>query len=496
MTAKVFQSAAAAVALLLALDVAQAQTTNAAGETKNSVPVQPAAPASGFDEAVKQFKKPADGLTLGADFRARNEYYNNIVTLNEASPLHEQDVIRYRGRLWGTATPAPDFSLNGRLSFEARQWIDPSFVGAYLRKTGMEWRYAMLDLLNAKWTNAFHQPLTITVGRQDIMMGDFYDWWLVMDGTPGDGSWTTHFDSARFTVEAKDIKTKFDLIYINQKAQPDAWLPTIGSSTSYPLTDQNEQGAILYVSNKSVKNTQLDGYFIYKNDKRATFMVAGVPKTPGDNADIGTIGGKITGTPAPNWQYSVEGAYQFGTKYDRIAGVFARRDIRAYGGKGKLTYLLKDSLNNQFSLAGEILSGDDPKTGGTDEMFDILWGRWPRWSELYIYSYIYETSGKIAQMNNLARLGYTWSFVPVKGTSLSLTYNALFALEKTPTRTVAPTLFSNAGRFRGHHVQAVLKRQFNKYISGHLWGEWVRQGDFYTKRDLLTFIRTEIMFTF
>ncbi len=286
------------------------------------------------------------------------------------------------------------------------------------------------------------------------------------------------------------------MIYLNQKAVLDAWLPTAGNPSSYPMSDQNEQGAILYVSNKSIKNTQIDGYFIYKNDRRATFMVAGVPKTPGDNADIGTVGGKITGTPNENWQYSIEGAYQFGSKYDRISGIFARRDIAAYGGKGKITYSLKDDLNNQFILSGEILSGDDPKTPGKDEMFDVLWGRWPRWSELYIYSYINETSGKIAQMNNLGRLGYTWSFVPVKGTSVSLTYNALFAMESTPTRTVAPTLFSDNGRFRGHYVQAILKRQFDKYTSGHLWVEMIKEGNFYTSRDVLTFIRAEIMFTF
>jgi len=496
MTAKMFQSAVVSVTLLFALGVARAQGTSAAGEAKSPAPAQPAAPASGFDELVKEFKKPADWLTLGADFRARDEYYDNIVTLNDGSLLHEQNVVRYRGRLAASFAPSADFGVYTRLAAEVREWTKPSFVGSYKNKTGIEWRYATLDIFNAKWAKAFGLPLTITAGRQDIMMGDYYDWWLVMDGTPGDGSWTTCFDSARFTIEAKDIKTKFDLIYINQRAQPDAWLPTLGSSTSYPLTDQNEQGAVFYLSNKSLKDTQVDAYVIYKNDRRATFRVAGVLKTPGDNADIATVGGKITGTPTGNLQYSVEGAYQFGSKYDRISGVFARRDISAYGGKAKLTYSLKDSLNNQFGLACEVLSGDDPKTSDKDEMFDVLWGRWPRWSELYIYSYINETSGRIAQMNNIARFGPSWSFVPVKGTTFSLMYNALFALEKTPSRTVAPTLFSNSGGFRGHYVQAILKHQFNKYTSGHLWGEWVRQGDFYTKRDLLTFIRAEIMFTF
>jgi hypothetical protein len=45
-------------------------------------------------------------------------------------------------------------------------------------------------------------------------------------------------------------------------------------------------------------------------------------------------------------------------------------------------------------------------------------------------------------------------------------------------------------------VQAVLKYQFNKYTSSHLWAEWVKQGDFYTNRVQLTFFRAEVMFTF
>jgi len=59
MTAKMFQSAVVSVTLLFALGVARAQGTSAAGEAKSPAPAQPAAPASGFDELVKEFKKPA-----------------------------------------------------------------------------------------------------------------------------------------------------------------------------------------------------------------------------------------------------------------------------------------------------------------------------------------------------------------------------------------------------------------------------------------------------
>lgn len=281
-----------------------------------------------------------------------------------------------------------------------------------------------------------------------------------------------------------------------QATQPDEWLPTIGSSECYPLTDQRETGVILYVSNKSLPATQIDGYFLMKHDRQQTVTVGGATKLSGDNADLYTFGGKVTGTIAPKLQYSLEGALQFGTKEDRIAGRFAERDVRAWGGKARLTYSLRDALNQQLNLTGEILSGDDPSTAERDEMFDVLWGRWPLWSELYIYSVIQETGGRVAQMNNLGRLGGGWSCKPGKGTSVSLAWNALFALEQVPTRAVTPALFSRAGNFRGHYVQAVLKHPFNAHLSGHLWAERVWQGNFYTHRGALTFLRAELMVAF
>jgi Alginate export len=459
-----------------------------------------------WDRRIQAMKTPVDWLTWGTDFRVRNEYYNNIISLSPASALSEQDVVRYRGRLWAGVTPVTNLTFNGRVSAEPRLWVKPSFTSAFGAESGMEWRYGIVDNLNVKWSNVLDLPLTITAGRQDILLGDYYDWWLVSDGTPGDGSWSFFLDSIRMTYDAKDIKTKFDLIYIYQNAEPDGTLPTIGSAsfrnpdtdlrTDYQLMEQNEQGVIAYVSNGSIPNTRVDGYFIYKRDEQQTFEKLGAHSIPGDNANIYTFGGKVTGAPWDHWQYSTEGAYQFGNKQDRISGVFADRDIDAYGGKLKLTYLFKDRWNDQLSLVGEYLSGDNPNTKGKDEMFDVLWGRWPRWSELYIYSYIPETSGKVAQMNNVGRVGPSWTCNPTKELALGLMYNALFAPEETPSRTVAPTLFSDNGNFRGHYLQAVAKYQFTKNFSGHLWGEWIWEGDYYAQRDLMSFLRAEVMFTF
>jgi hypothetical protein len=498
----------------LAATTALAQTQTAASTGAASAPpagVQPATPVAAtqaappatafdqFDQWTKDMKNPVPWFSWGADVRLRNEYMDNNIFLNNSAPLHEQDYFRFRERIWASVMPVTNVSVNARFSGEQREWMKPAAAGQYAGREGLEERYGILDNAYVKWSNIGGVPLSISAGRQDVQFGEPMNWWLVADGTPNDGSWTMFLDSIRVNYDAKNIKTKVDAVYIYQNARPDAWMPTLGESgdhtpVPYNLTEQNEQGVILYLSNTSVENMQLDGYFIYKRDDKAY--------SNGDNADIYTLGGKISGTPAPHLAYSLEGAYQFGNKQDAtvnpayVNSPTDWRQISAYGANGKLTYLFKDKFDNKLSLIGEILSGDDPNTKGTDEMFDILWGRYPRWSELYVYSYVQETSKRNGQMNNIIRFGPNWTCTPIKDTTLSVTYNAMFAPVETPTRQVNTTYFTDNGNFRGHYLQSVLKHKFNDHLSGHLWSEFVWAGDYYTHRELMTFLRAEMVFTF
>ena len=94
------------------------------------------------------------------------------------------------------------------------------------------------------------------------------------------------------------------------------------------------------------------------------------------------------------------------------------------------------------------------------------------------------------------RFGGGWTFWPMKNTQFGAYYNALFAPEEVPTRTTNASLFSQEGNFRGHYLQAVLNHTFSKHVKGHLWSEFIWQDDFYTDRELLTFLRAEMLFTF
>jgi hypothetical protein len=507
----------ATLAAVTALADAQNPPTSAPEAPPPVVPApaaqvaSPTPPPSAWDQWLKKVKNPT--INWGGDVRLRNEYVNNALTLSDnAAPRHEQDYFRFRERVWLSFSPYTDMMVNARLAAEQREWMKPAnasqyYANATTSRSGFEERYGILDNAIFKWTNILDQPLTFSGGRQDIALGDPDDQWLVMDGTPGDGSWTFFFDSLRATYELKEAKTKLDLIYLYQNALPDEWIPTIGRSGGnlrpdgvkkpYYLTEQDEQGIIVYLSNKSLKDMQIDGYFIYKADRRTdtTYL------KNGDDADIYTLGAKVTGTPEEHWSYSAEGAYQFGSKQDPMVlpASTARRDLCAFGGKVRVNYLVKDPLKNQVSFIGEFLSGDRPGTKGQDEMFDVLWGRWPRWTELGTWNCATETGGKYLQLNNLGRVGLNWNVTPVKGLNFNAMYNALFAPESVPTRDTTTTTverFSDHGNFRGHFVQTILKYQFNKNLSAQVKDELLWEGNYYKQRDLQSFVRTELVLTF
>lgn len=474
----------AAVSLLSAS--AQNQTAAAPSKAGGSAPT--AAAGSAADDWAARLKNPVDWLTWGADLRVRNEYFDNLLTLSPANPLHEQDYFRFRTRVWMNLKPTDGVSLNTRLAIESREWLNQAGYTLKKGRTGWDWSEGVIDNLNVAWRAPLGLPATLTIGRQDLMLGEG---WLVLEGTPNDGSSTVDFDAARLTYEFKEQHTTLDVIGIFQHAESDQWLPPINNQHRY-LGDQDEKGAILYVANKSLPAANVDGYFMYKHDDRLSSAAGKY----GDDADIYTFGARLSGIWRGHWKYSAEGAYQCGRKFDpnvKFPVVSTEyRDLEAFGFNSKLAYLFQDAWNNQLNFSAEFLSGDDPNTTN-DEMFDSLWGRWPRWSEIGLYSYAAET--RIGQEANLWRFGPGWSCTPAKRMELAASYFALFAPQEIPTREASAALF-NGGNFRGHFVQAVMKYKFNSHLAGHLWGEGLFPGDYYARHSAILFLRAELTATF
>lgn len=460
------------------------------------------APASVSDKDwTDDWKQPTSWFKWGADERIRQEYLNNPFFYDTDPPGPEYNQLRVRSRIWGTVTPWDNFEAYIRLTNEARYYWSPESKPGDLQNASGDWDYSdiLFDNLNIKLKNLFETKSTLTVGRQDFLTPQgapsFGDGWLILDGTPLDGSRTVYFDAARLNIELESYKTNVDVVFINQYSDPDEWLSPINSESYTPLMEQDELGVILYARNKSIERTQIDGYFIYKHDTLAE-IDNDIEWNKGDKGDIYTIGARVGHEFNKNWKANIEAAYQFGSRTN--TSMFAAdqdNKLSAWGMNSKVMYSMNDDWNNRFWAGLELLSGDDP--GGTNTQFDPLWGRWPQWSELYIYSYATET--RIGETTNLIHPQIGWGCAPAKDLSLTACYHPMWAFESTlHDRGVAGFSGDN---FRGHLVTAVMKYRFNKHVGMHLWGEYLFAGDFYESEgarndDDMAFLRWEFYFTF
>lgn len=451
------------LAFLLLVGVARAE------EPPTTVPptTQPAGPAPTTQPSlIDQIKQPARWFKWGADYRLRWEYIDNGFTLNKHTNDDEWNWQRSRPRVWTTLSPAPGLDLNTRFMWESRHFCRPH------SREDWDWQDGVFDIMNVR-LKVPNTPVTFTVGRQEIILGDG---WLVLEGTPLDGSRSIFFDAARMTLDLKEIKTTADVIAIQNFSDTDKWLPPVDDQDIHVI-EQDESGGILYVSNKSIDKTTLDGYFIGKHDHAVL--------ANGDNGDIYTFGGRVVRDWTDHISTRVEEAGQFGHKNGQ--------SVCALGLNSRATYFFRDPLKNQLRLSYEYLSGDDPATRGRNEAFDPLWGRWPQWSELYIYPMASET--RIAEMTNHHRLAFGWQADPTDKLSISTDYHLLWADENTYRGRAG---FSEHDRFRGQLLAAILRYKFTAHLTGHVMGETYWPGDYFEapKGDMVAYFRMELMWTF
>jgi hypothetical protein len=456
-----------------AADAPTSQPTAAAAPCVEP-PAKSASDSPAVKDALDELKNPTPWFKWGFDQRVRWEWFKNCTTLNSDSRGSEESYQRYRSRLWGTISPTDKLEFNFRLSWEWRTYCTPE----YKRYLDVDDYDAIFDTLNFKIKDLAGTGADLTVGRQDIVLGSH---WLVRDGTPLDGSRTEFFDAVRLTAPLKSIDSTFDLIYIDQQARADKRIKPFNYSeydANRYLMEQNERGAIAYFSNKSIERTTLDGYFIYKND---TPVLAN-----GYDADTYTFGGRMERffDAEERWKLDTEVAKQLGHRNGQ--------DINALGGRAKLTYFFKDKLDNNLRMGYDYLSGDKGSTNGATEQFDLLWGRYPQYSECVLRNCIPET-GRVGQVANMHRVFWGWGFKPTPKLDFCVDYSLIFA-DTNSYRDRAQ--ITDSGCFKGQLVTAWLKYAITKNISGHVMGEVFCPGDYYSDlyNDVEVFLRAEVVF--
>jgi hypothetical protein len=439
-------------------------------------------PAMFTDDWFDQTKQPVDWFSWGADLRIRGIWDKRLMTVDDAAN-NERFWQRYRTRVWGKISVNDDVDVNVGAAWEFFNWCRPDGTG--LRDS--ELNEVIVERLNVEWRNIGGLPLRARIGRQNIT--DLNSW-LLFEGTPRDGSRTIFFDAARLTYEMKQFQTTIDGIYIDNAADPSDRIPPLNDELDRFLIEHDERAGVLYLRNKSIERTQIDGFFIVKHDM-------GSDTFPNSDRTTYTIGGRLYGNldEAKHWTYDLQFAQQWGHEDDQ-------GNICAGGALANVFYYFQDDWRNTIRMGYEYRSGDDPSTGHK-ESFDVLWGRYPQWSNIYEgYLDTFEGTNP-AYAANLHRIQLGWSFSPMgdENHEICTDYHLLLADQNTFGAGGNPVngqrTLSKSGNIRGHLLASVWRAKWTKHISSHLIGEIFFPGDYYTdeKNEPVMFLRYQIVFS-
>ncbi len=450
---------------------------------------------SPLEAAIERSKQPAEWLGWGADLRFRQEYIEDAF-MGTQPDIYQQ--LRTRMRLWTSLQPVDFLAVNARLAWECRYFASPDepvpvpvpapIFSAPAQVDAFAVDEIIFDHLNLRLTNLWHVPLGVTVGRQDLFLGQG---WLVGEGTPLDGARTHCFDAVRADYRVEALEGTFTAVYIDQGARSDRWLHPINAQDSrLYLTEQDERGVVLQFSSRALPNALLEAACLYKHDEAVL--------ENGSTGDLYAISARAEVELKEHWFVRAEVAPEFGWKNDAT--------FEALGTCNQVAYRFHDRSRQELHLGYEYLSGENGSTIENDR-FDPLWGRWPQWSELLYYNPTFGNtrveaiSPRIADWGNYHRLNVGWHAEPTPKLGLAADYHALWAAQDELRKPGEPAPYSEISDFRGHLAAGQVEYTFGRHLKGHIRGEVFWPGGYYEYFPYLEyrpsteyFLRTELQF--
>jgi hypothetical protein len=403
--------------------------------------------------------------------RLRIEAYDNVTDLSNLG-TGNQAYTRAKSTLGFEWSINSDILFSAKLTNEFRKYFIP-------KKNPFHWNEVFFEGLSFKFSN--FGPGTLTIGRQDIVMGDGF---VIKEGTPGDATRDYYFNALRYDLKLDKVNTiTFLLLY---QPKEDNLLPVFNGmdleassqgDNSFIVNDQSEKSAGVYYTGDFGK-FNLQSYYLWKNIK-----YDGKKYVP--ESDIHTIGSRIKNTFSEQVSLTAEAAYQFGTY-----GNFNRT---AYAGNVFIDYktLLAPVFLPRILTFGFILmSGDDTSTSDY-EGWDPLFSRWPRWSNSYV-TLLGKEYGRNAYWTNLSNIYFKMEFNVGKDVDLIIQNQYMMA----PQKSLKTSLLSGDGTNRGNLTTILLNYKFNGNMSGHILFEHLEPGSYYfTGHDNYNYFRTELIFT-
>ncbi len=299
---------------------------------------------------------------------------------------------------------------------------------------------------------------------------------LLADAGPLDGSRSFYFNAFRYDLKPYANNTL--TLFYNFETPKDVQLP-IFHSQDQAIIEQPEQGYGLYYEGM-FDGTNVQASFIRKH-------ISSWNKTLPES-NISNIGGRIA-YPflEKHFTATAEGAYQFGT--------MASESRAAYGGYANLEY--KPRCDDYFYIpqsvtaGGIYLSGDDPSTPKY-EGWEPLFSRYPKWSELYIYTLSLEKG--VAYWTDFATLNAKLVFALGGGYTYQFEYYYMMAPQQAVPTPSAQKAFGSAKGVRGRLFINKLGYRISQNSVGYILWEGFVPGSFYMNgADPTSWLRIELM---
>lgn len=413
-------------------------------------------------------------IHYGFEQRVRNENWNNLFDFSQAGD-DERSQIRWRTRLWMDTSVTHNFGIGVGLNQETNQIITPDRPFQF---DEVVFETAYLDI-----KKLFVEGLALRVGRQNLIRGEGF---ILLEGTPWDGSRSVYQNAAVLSYTKN--KSKLELMGILNPSR-DRFLPRIHNQNRM-LVEWDEQALGAYYTDKNLVNTSIEAYYFLKKELNDFRSPDHYQFNPGRR--FHTVGGRVTHALSSKWSLTGEWALQWGRKrayLDPDSGIDRQaQEIRGWGGYGYVKRAF--GAGNQYYLQGGYwaMSGDDPDTAGTWEGWNPMFARWPKWSELYIYTQITEQGASYWTNTNMwqGEFGYA----PLKWMKGRLTCYRMGAYHPFAAN---PAAFGN-GTTRGNMYQARTDFKLRKYWSGHVVYERLAPGSFHANPDKAWFLRFEVIF--
>ncbi len=433
----------------------------------------------------------------GGDFRIRQEISDNlpkrINAQGEGVTAKNDNYLRLRPRVWGQVKNE-DFKFYLRFTDEFREYFNPRDSRNY--QTPDE---VLLDNLYLDLYKLFGGRLNLRIGRQDFYGAGGPDYGagrVLCDGTPFDGSRTIFMDAIKATV-IFDEKNTLDVLAIYNSASTElSWgHPTRTDGSEYkerPLTsinpastDMDEYGGGLYFKSQEFAEFPFELYYLYKRETKA--HLSGGRRLPGRNTH--TWGMRVIPQLSETLSAELEGAVQAGEKDGGAS-------TAGYMGYAGLTYKPVCDAQAKPFFTGSLfyLSGDKDRDDPSDNdtAWDPLWARWPLFSEMYVYSFMYGAG----YWSNLLYPSLETGVGFAPGHKVRASVGPMYVAVEDDLGGGNGDLLGWLGVVRYDFPLA--RNLFGKRgsLSGHLTAEVLDPGDYYVSDKLAYFLRWEVIARF